>query len=196
MSVQYGCGGIFTTLHYKYGDVNKFVDVSYSSIYGSSSFFEWNEGFGSFHSFLNSSYEFIPKSEYLQFHFKKPFILHSLRIMIIKGNRFQKSWKLESKYKESKFEEVYQSDELLCKVLTQNTRGDCNETTQNYFSIADNKIKTTDTLKISSIGQDTFDTYSLVIGGIEFYGPFISYFTKKKSNNHFLSIDFFIIFIL
>ena len=107
------------------------------------------------------------------------------------GYRFPKVWEIEGKLKSENYQNIYTSSEsnLLCP---KDNEGDCLVSTETFYQVSLEKRRLVDSIQIKNVGLDTWNTYCLTLGAIEFYGDH-----PITSNHRFsLSLTRFIIFLL
>ena len=165
MSTAYGAGGIISAIYLKYGTYIGNIDVFYSSIdpgsrTGVEYAFKWEDNKG-FHSDQTAK-----GLQYIQFDFKRPFIFDSYKFAMIKGFRFQLSWKVEARYKSGPYKIVHENNDKIC---TEILNYDCNLFTSKLFKLDPQNVTLCDSIKITATSKDTKNTDCLTIGAIEFY---------------------------
>ena len=171
MTVRYGSGGIITNIYNTYKTFDKHIIGKYSSITPNNSnyksislnnIYKWND--------MEGYYSLITKDKqyhWIELSFQKPFILSAYRIAIITNYRFAKSWKIETKFKDSSYKTIHESNELICPSIVSN----CNSEffSEKIFYIDKENRTLCDTIKITNTGKDTCGTYVLSIGALELY---------------------------
>ena len=194
MSTQIGSGGVIYNLYKNYGDLSKNIRINVRNFYIDSdryiaeNVYKWNSPNG-YQSAANS--EGILES--IVFKFQKPFIFRAYRMQIPPDFRFQKSWKVETQYRNGDIKKVHSSNDMICTQMRTNPSYDCAVYSEKLFNFDDDKIHICDTINITATDADTFGTYSLTVGAIEFYEKHILQYTNLYMN---LCHSFHFVFLL
>ena len=179
MATQIGSGGVIYNIYTKYENLFEHLSIHANNHLLNKddtkpeNVLYWGAQ-NSFQSEANNEGIF----ESLVIKFRRPFVLNAYRMQMSPYYRFQKSWKVETQYRDGELRLVHHSDEVICTKMLQSPSYDCGAFSEKLFILDKDKRFICDTIKITATDKDTKGTYSLTVGAIEFYERHVCIYTK------------------